>query len=142
MTRKSLFETKGVILDSQIDPALSGALIRGDSYLLDLALGHVLQNALEATEVGGRVTLCARVASSNSSPSVAAISIVDSGCGINEGNLAGVLLPFFTSKKNHDGLGLSMASRFIEIHGGILQIRSKEGKGTSVEMRLPIEAEG
>jgi signal transduction histidine kinase len=73
---------------------------------------------------------------------VAAISIVDSGCGINEGNLAGVLLPFFTSKKNHDGLGLSMASRFIEIHGGILQIRSKEGKGTSVEMRLPIEAEG
>jgi signal transduction histidine kinase len=73
---------------------------------------------------------------------VVTISIVDSGCGIDESNIANVLLPFFTSKKNHDGLGLSMASRFIEIHGGILRIRSKEGKGTSVEMRLPVETKG
>ncbi|MGB7950507.1 MAG: ATP-binding protein [Candidatus Binatia bacterium] len=141
MTKKSLFETKGITLESQIDATVSGAVICCDSYLLDLALGHVLQNAIEATDVGGRVALCASVACSNNGPPVATISIVDSGCGISESSLADVLLPFFTSKKNHDGLGLSMASRFVEIHGGILQIRSKEGEGTSIEMRLPIETE-
>jgi len=44
MTRKSLFESKGVVLESNIDAALNGAVIRCDFYLLDLALGHVLQN--------------------------------------------------------------------------------------------------
>jgi signal transduction histidine kinase len=76
------------------------------------------------------------------SVSVATITVTDSGCGIQENALASVLVPFFTSKKNQDGLGLSMASRFVEIHGGILRIASAEGKGTEVEIVLPIEVEG
>jgi signal transduction histidine kinase len=142
MTRRALFEAKGITFDSQIDAAVSGAIIHGDPYLLELAIGHVLQNALEATEVGGRVTLRASVACSNNGASVANLSVIDSGCGINERNLASVIVPFFTSKKNHDGLGLSMASRFIEIHGGILRISSEEGNGTDVGILLPTEAQG
>jgi signal transduction histidine kinase len=67
--------------------------------------------------------------------------VIDSGCGIEENALTNVLVPFFTSKKNHEGLGLSMASRFIEIHGGILRIMSAKGKGTEVAIVLPTEAE-
>src|SRR5262245_59638046 len=141
MTRRSSFEKKGVVFDSQIHASANGAVIRADPYLLEQAIGHVLQNALEATEAGGQVTLQATVTCSDDSASTASVSIIDSGCGIDENALATVVVPFFTSKRNHDGLGLSMASRFIEIHGGILRITSVQGKGTKVEMVLPMEAE-
>jgi len=141
-TRRPLFETKGIAFDSQIDVAVSGAIIHGDPYLLDLAIGHVLQNALEAMEDGGRVTLRASVVCFNRINAVATVSIIDSGCGIDKNKLASIIVPFFTSKKNHDGLGLSMASRFIDIHGGILRVRSEEGNGTEVEILLPMESEG
>jgi signal transduction histidine kinase len=142
MTHRSSFEKKGIIFDSQIDESVDGATIQADPYLLELAFGHVLQNALEATQAGGRVTLLGSVKCSGDNASVATISIIDSGCGIDENVLANVVAPFFTSKKNHDGLGLSMASRFLEIHGGILRIKSAQGKGTEVEVLLPMEAEG
>jgi Histidine kinase-, DNA gyrase B-, and HSP90-like ATPase len=142
MTRRSSFEKKGIIFDSQIHASVNGATIQADPYLLELAIGHVLQNALEATKAGGRVTLHARVKCSGDSASAASISVIDSGCGIDENALKSVVAPFFTSKKNHEGLGLSMASRFIEIHGGILRIASTWEKGTEVEIVLPMEAEG
>jgi len=142
MTRRSSFEKKGIAFDNQIHASISGVVIQADPYLLELAIGHVLQNALEATEAGGRVTLQAMVKCCGDSASAATITVIDSGCGIQENALASVLVPFFTSKKTHDGLGLSMASRFVEIHGGILRIASAEGKGTEVEIVLPIEVEG
>jgi nitrogen-specific signal transduction histidine kinase len=142
ITRRSSFEEKGIAFDSQIDASVNGAVIQADPYLLELAIGHVLQNALEATEAGGQVTLQARAQCSGDSASAASISVIDSGCGIVENALANVFVPFFTSKKNHDGLGLSMAARFIEIHGGILRVTSTQGKGTEVEIVLPLEAEG
>lgn len=142
ITRRSSFEKKGITFDSEIHELLSGAIIQADPYLLELAIGHVLQNALEATEAGGRVTLHARVKCPGDSAPAASISVIDSGSGIDENALESVIAPFFTSKKNHEGLGLSMASRFIEIHGGILRIKSARGKGTEVEIVLPMEAEG
>src|SRR5215475_13341317 len=142
VARRSSFEKKGIAFDSQIHASANSAVIQADPYLLELAIGHVLQNALEATKAGGQVTLEARVTCSGDSASMASVSIIDSGCGIDENAMANVVVPFFTSKKNHDGLGLSMASRFIEIHGGILRITSVRGKGTEVEIVLPIEAEG
>ena len=141
MTRRFSFEKKGVGFKSQIHESLIGATVQADPYLLELAIGHVLQNALEGTEAGGRVTLHARVKCSGDSVSAASISVIDSGCGIDENALPSVVAPFVTSKKDHEGLGLSMASRFIEIHGGILRITSAQGKGTEVEIVLPIEAD-
>ena len=141
MTRRSLFDKKGIAFCSQIHASVDGAVIQADPYLLELAIGHVLQNALEATEAGGQVTLKAKVKCYDDGVSVATIAVIDSGCGIDATALTNVVVPFFSSKKNHDGLGLSMASRFIEIHGGILRIASVQGKGTEVEITLPMESE-
>jgi signal transduction histidine kinase len=135
--RRSSFEKKGIAFDIQIHETLSGVVVQADPYLLELAIGHILQNALEATEAGGRVTLQANTKCA----ATASIHVIDSGGGIEENALTNVLVPFFTSKKNHEGLGLSMASRFIEIHGGILRIMSAKGKGTEVAIVLPTEAE-
>ena len=142
MPWRSSFEKKGITFETEIHDSVGGAIIQADPYLLDLAIGYVLQNALEATDPGGRTTLDARLNFPAGSASAGTISVIDSGCGIDENALKSVMAPFFTSKKNHEGLGLSMASRFIEIHGGILRLTSERGKGTKVEIVLPVEVDG
>jgi signal transduction histidine kinase len=99
MTRGSLFEKKGIAFDSQIHASINGAVIQADPYLLELAIGHVLQNALEATEAGGQVTLQARVKCSGESASAASISVIDSGCGIDEKALANVVVHSLLPKR-------------------------------------------
>jgi signal transduction histidine kinase len=137
VTKRSSFVQKGVILNEQVSGSLAAASVYGDPFLLEVALSNILQNGLEATDAGGKVELRADIESGQNHVFVAKLSVIDSGCGIPEANLENVLTPFFTSKKDHEGLGLSMAARFIELHGGILKLTSTEGKGTKIEIVLP-----
>jgi signal transduction histidine kinase len=136
-TKRSLFMQKGVMLDERVSGSVGTTSVYGDPFLLEVALSNILQNALEATETGGRVELHANIRSVQNSVVVAELCVIDSGCGIAESNMENVLVPFFTLKKDHEGLGLSMAARFIELHGGILKITSAEGKGTRIDIILP-----
>jgi nitrogen-specific signal transduction histidine kinase len=54
--------------------------------------------------------------------------------------LTDVTVPLVGAKKNHEGLGLSVASRFIEMHGGLLRAKSRQGERTEVEISLPLDA--
>ena len=137
VTKRSSFIEKGVILDERASASLGAVSVYGDPFLLEVAVSNLLQNALEATEAGGKVELGADVEAHQNSVFVAKLAVIDSGCGVAESNLENVFIPFFTSKKDHEGLGLSMAARFIELHNGILKLTSAEGKGTKVEMILP-----
>ena len=137
VTKRSSFIQKGVSLDERVSASLGAVSVYGDPFLLEVAVSNLLQNALEATDAGGKVELHADVESLQNSCSVAKLCVIDSGCGIAENSLENVFTPFFTSKKDHEGLGLSMAARFIELHNGILKITSAEGKGTKVEVILP-----
>lgn len=137
VTKRSLFIQKGVSFDERVSASLGAASVYGDPFLLEVAVSNLLQNALEATDAGGKVELHADVESLQNSSSVAKLSVIDSGCGIAENSLDNVFTPFFTSKKDHEGLGLSMAARYIELHNGILKMTSAEGKGTKVEIILP-----
>jgi len=137
VTKRSSFIQKGVNLDERVSASLGTASVYGDPFLLEIAVSNLLQNALEATDAGGKVELRAEIESAQNSPSVVKVFILDSGCGIAENSLETVLIPFFTSKKDHEGLGLTMAARFIELHNGILEITSAEGGGTKVEIILP-----
>lgn len=69
------------------------------------------------------------------------ITISDTGNGIPEEILPKVFDPFFTTKgtEKGTGLGLWITQGIIERHGGMIQISSQEGKGTTVEIRFPIE---
>jgi hypothetical protein len=137
VTKRSAFMQKGVTLDERVGVSVGAVSVYGDPFLLEVALSNILQNALEATDAGGRVELHADIESVHDHAFVAKLCVIDSGCGIAETNLENVLTPFFTLKKDHEGLGLSMAARFIELHGGILKITSAEGKGTKIEIALP-----
>jgi signal transduction histidine kinase len=137
-TRKASFVRKGIGFHVAVDDSVQGATIKGDPFLLESAIGSILQNALEATEKGGRVLFSAKLEKRDSNhPAVIKIDIEDTGCGIQQDELSKITVPFFTSKKNQDGLGLSMASRFVELHGGVLKVDSQKGKGTKVSITLP-----
>jgi signal transduction histidine kinase len=137
-TRNQSFLEKQVVFRRIIDEAsLKEVIVEGDAYLLELALGHVLENALEATAAGRTVVLHAMAEIAAHDRAVVRLRVVDSGAGIEIEKMDRINLPFYTTKMNHNGLGLSMAVRFVEVHGGLLTVKSGEGQGTEVTITLP-----
>lgn len=137
-SRASQFAAAGVRLGVNFAEIPEDVTVASDPYLLETALGHILQNALEAISGPGNVQVGGCLVSSGQR-GAARIYVRDSGCGIPTRELPQVTVPFFSTKKGHDGLGLTLASRFIDFHGGTLCIRSGEGAGTEVEILLPME---
>ena len=94
---------------------------------------HLIKNALEAMPHGGLLTI--RIENHEG----VRVRIIDSGCGIPSAYLQRVTEPFFTTKTYGSGLGLSVAKKIIELHGGNLILRSLEPSGTEVEIYFPPE---
>lgn len=139
-SQSSILVDHRVEITREFDPCAKGLDIQGDPYLLELAIGAILQNAVEAMDGGGTITVRASVESRGGIPSVLLV-VTDEGAGIEDCNLFKVMNPFFSTKVNHDGLGLSMAARFVELHGGILRITSEIEKGTEVQILLPLKGD-
>ena len=93
---------------------------------------NLLTNAREAMPRGGRITVDVR-----SSQRRVAIAVEDSGCGIPPEDLPRVLEPFFTTKANGSGLGLSICRSILWEVDGTISIRSQAGMGTRVDIALP-----
>jgi len=92
-------------------------------------------NAIEAMEKGGRIVL----QTDCQSPDQVIARIADSGRGVPQELLPHIFEPFFTSKdsKNSLGLGLSVVYAIIQSHGGIIEVDSKLGQGTTFTITLP-----
>ncbi|MCK4447602.1 MAG: ATP-binding protein [Candidatus Marinimicrobia bacterium] len=67
------------------------------------------------------------------------IKITDNGRGIKEKDIDHIFHPFFSSKSTGFGLGLPLSKDIIEAHKGKIAVESKEGKGTTVRIRLPAD---
>jgi signal transduction histidine kinase len=103
-----------------------------DQELLYLAILNILLNATQSMKDGGAVDV--RV---DEEKNHFRVEIEDKGCGISEENAKRVFDPFFTTKEKGSGLGLPIVKKIIEGHKGTISIRSREGEGTRVEVRLP-----
>ena len=112
-------------LEAQID----GSKIR--QVLLNL-----IQNAAEAMENGGTVTIRA---SGFPEGGGIVLAVQDDGPGIPPDQLKRVFEPFFSTKFSGTGLGLAIARSLVEQHGGTLQVDSEVGKGTNFYLILPGE---
>ena len=134
---KAVFRQKGIALREELDPALKQLTLCGDALFLDLAFRHVFQNALEAIDKNGEVAVVGSVKSQGGNSTVM-IRVEDSGRGMKEAELKSAPTLYFSTKKNHDGVGLSLARRFVELHDGSLRVSSTSGKGTQVEIILPV----
>jgi two-component system sensor histidine kinase HydH len=113
---------------------LNGRSLRlmADQELLYLAILNILLNATQSMTDGGGVDI--RVDEERGHYRV---EIEDKGSGISEENLKRIFDPFFTTKEKGSGLGLPIVKKIIEGHRGTITIRSREGEGTKVELRLP-----
>jgi hypothetical protein len=135
----SVFMDFQVEVQRDYDPRLNGLSISGDPYLLELAVRAILENAMEATSKGGHIKLQVSLHSPRGVPARLRLAVSDDGSGIAVSNLSKVMRPFFSTKPNHVGLGLSMASRFVEMHSGNLEIKSSSERGTDVFIFLPMK---
>jgi two-component system, sporulation sensor kinase E len=70
------------------------------------------------------------------------ISISDQGRGMTKEQIDQVFLPFFTTKQNGTGLGLSHAIQTVEQHGGFIEIESELNRGTTFHLYLPLSTIG
>ena len=68
------------------------------------------------------------------------IAVADEGKGISREHLPNIFRPFFTTKGHGTGLGLSLARRMVEAHGGHIDVTSVVGKGTQFLVRLPFKS--
>lgn len=129
-------EALGVTLESRC--ALDVQVL-GDDLRLTQVLDNLLENALQHTPSGGRITL--EAARNNGA---IALRVQDSGEGIPADDLPSVFERFFRSDRSRaratggTGLGLVIAREIVEAHGGSVGIESELGKGTCVRAELPV----
>ena len=117
------------------DISLDEIFIEGDYNRLNQVLINMIKNAVEALEniKNPQINLECKIDNTNF-----IIYIADNGCGIKENDLEKIKEPFYTTKKNGTGLGVSLSCEIIESHNGTLEYFSKEHKGTKVVITLPI----
>lgn len=106
--------------------------LRGDADLLRQAILNVVRNAMEATPAGGRITVTLIAGARE-----AVLSVADSGPGIPPEARDQVFQLYYSTKKGGSGIGLAMAYRAFQLHGGSIEIDDASHGGALVRMRIP-----
>ena len=104
-----------------------------DPALLQQVVLNVVMNGIQAITGEGKV----EVAIAREDPNVL-ITVKDTGKGISPDALSKIFKPFFTTRKEGTGLGLSLASGIVQSHGGTIEALSILGQGTQFRIQLPI----
>ena len=120
----------------------SGLHIRADSGHLKQVLINLVHNGADAIVGAGTVTLRARVGRASlggHETDTVILEVIDTGKGIPPAVEKRLFDPFFSTKETGTGLGLPIAARIVERHGGILQYETRLGDGTTFGVVLPRE---
>jgi signal transduction histidine kinase len=104
-------------------------MLRADRNLLQQVMINLVRNGLDALENVDNPKL--EISSQTKKGSIR-ISVTDNGAGIDEDILDEVFVPFYTTKPQGSGIGLSLARQVMRMHGGNIQITSRKGEGTRV----------
>jgi len=127
----------GVQLGSEIDPEVSE--IQADERKIKQILLNLLSNAVKFTPDGGRVEVTAK-----RETNLVRIAVRDTGAGIAPEDQASLFQEFkqvgkdAARKAEGTGLGLALTKRFVELHGGNIQVDSILGKGSTFSFTLPL----
>jgi two-component system sensor histidine kinase AtoS len=110
--------------------------VNGDSGALEQVFLNLLQNAAQALGPdGGNVTL-----TGSAEKGGIAISLQDDGAGMTAGVMEQVFEPLFSTRPEGTGLGLTIARRIVDAHGGEISFESTPGSGTLVRVWLPLSS--
>jgi PAS domain S-box-containing protein len=108
-----------------------------DSGKLVLALINLFSNSIDAMPGGGMLSIETELFQRGRGEMLK-LTVADTGAGIAPEHLARIGDPLFTTKPKGVGLGFPICKRIIEAHGGTISVQSMVGRGTTVEMALPI----
>jgi len=127
--------SEGIRIQGEMNSDLP--FIKMDSEKLTQALMNIMKNGMQAMEKGGVLRIETQAFKDR-----VEVSISDSGSGIPADQMEKVFDYYYTTKEKGVGLGLPIAHRIIEAHGGRLHMDSQVGAGTKVTITLPIERPG
>ena len=120
---------KGVTL--KFESSLNGEKLFTFPWQVEQVIINVIDNAIDAVDEKGEVRVYL-----GSEKGKIRWRITDNGRGIPEEEIANIFKPFYTTKPYGTGLGLPLARRFIRNLGGDIEVKSEEGKGTTVEIYI------
>ncbi len=109
--------------------------VLGDHQKLQQVFVNLLSNASDASPKNSQISVECVIENR-----FAVISVIDSGCGMDEVQQARIFEPFFTTKQVGEGtgLGLSLAYNIIQEHGGSISLKSEVNRGSCFDVRLPL----
>lgn len=131
----NLFEPQarelGIEIVRYLDPDAPSILI--DEQTIEAALVNLVKNAIEAMPDGGQFTVRTRLTRSG-----LALDLIDTGSGMDRETALHMFDPFYSTKDGGSGLGLPMAKKGIEAHGGRIDVQSEVNRGTQFTLEFPI----
>jgi two-component system nitrogen regulation sensor histidine kinase NtrY len=125
----------GVELKAEVAPEVAEVWL--DAEQIRRALINLLDNAVEATDAPGRVTVVAHRDTLNGGH--VRIRVADTGRGIPPEAKDKLFLPYFSTKGRGTGLGLAIVHRIVSDQGGSIAVHSQAGRGTTIDVILPAE---
>jgi two-component system sensor histidine kinase AtoS len=105
-----------------------------DRSLVGRALTNMIENALHAMPRGGALHVAGRLSDDGRA---IRLEIRDTGVGMDRASLDRIFEPYFSTKAVGTGLGLTIAKRNIDLHGGTISVDSAPGRGTAVVVEIP-----
>ncbi len=115
-----------------LDPDLPR--VAADRNRLCQVLINLINNAMQASRPGDRIELEIK----RNGEEEVVLEVRDQGCGIKPEHQKEMFTPFFTTKQRGTGLGLPVARRIVEDHGGRIEVLSQPGRGTAMRVFLPV----
>jgi signal transduction histidine kinase len=136
-----ILETEAKERGVQIERRLAANLPRIfiDQEQIKQVCMNLILNAIQSIEGDGVLEVSSRLLTKNGSEQFVQIGVRDSGVGIPEKDLENIFNPFFTTKKEGSGLGLSISHQIVQEHGGYIVVESQVGKGTTFFINLPVK---
>ena len=119
------------------DNAANLPVTRGDPVQLQQTLLNLLMNAMDATEHAPPARRTISVSTATTNDGGVEVHIYDRGTGLPPSREHEVFQPFFTTKKRGLGLGLSICTSIVKLHGGTLSLQNNVREGASAVFRLP-----
>jgi signal transduction histidine kinase len=140
---EALAQQKGVRLEFNVDPQAPEIIEADGDRLRNEVFGNLLGNAFKFTDSGGRVSV--KVRADLPRRDRVLIEVSDSGVGIPAEELPHVFDMYYQgqsgARAKGSGIGLAIAREIVEIHGGEISVESREGRGTTFRVTLPITQE-
>lgn len=102
-----------------------------DEPSLERAIVNFVDNSIDASKAGQAVTISASL-----EQDAAIIRINDDGAGMDKETLENIFIPFYSRKTAGTGLGMAIAKKIIDEHGGAIKIKSRPGEGTEITITL------